>query len=496
MMRINGLLTLGLMLAALPGCVRIPPPMAIAGPAGAASPGSPMFGGTPARNMVNTIDKNIPTTWSAEEGKKKNVKWTVEMGSRSFGGPAIADGVIYMGTNNAHPRDKKIEAKDKAILMAFQASDGKYLWQIVHDIPDDENFGEGRGEGLCSTPVVEGKRLYYVTPGAELVCANTSGKVEWTYDMMKQLKVMPFHLANCSPLIVGDNVMLVTSHGRDKAGDLSKAPSFIAVNKNTGKLVWQSSLPGEGIIEGQWSNPTVATVNGKPQVIFPGGDCVLYSLEPATGKLIWKCDCFPTRKGTPAKEHIYFVSTPAVVGDRLYVGLGVGPELGTNPKVGYFLCLDVTKQGDVSFKSYDAKVPVNKGSALVWAFGGYVDPPPALGKGRKTYFGVTISTAAVHDGLVYIAEEAGYLQCLDAKTGARYWEHDFKTGLWSSAYYVDGKVYIGTDDAEVIVFAAGKEKKVLATNNMEEAVKATPVAVNGVLYINTLSKLYAIAEGK
>lgn len=507
---------LALTLALISGSVETAPPRppGFVQAKGTAKSDAPMYGGTPQRNMVNTIDKNLPVTWSVEEGKQKNVKWVAELGRPAYGGPVIADGVVYVGTNNSNPRDKKIAGRDKAVLMAFQESDGKFLWQIVHEIPADPIFQMGREEGLCSTPAVEGKHIYYVTPGCEVVCADTSGKVVWTYDMMKEQKVIPYHLSNCSPLVVGDLVMVITGNGIDEQQGkvLSpKAPSFLALNKTTGKFAWQSNLPGDAVIEGQWSNPTLAIVNGKPQVIFPGGDCVLYSFEPTTGKLIWKCDCFPERKKATRKEQIYIVSTPVVVNDRLYVGLGMGPDLESHPKYGHFLCLDVTKEGDVSFKSYDAKAPENKNSALVWAFGGPTVPPPA--KGRKVNFGPTISTAAVHDGLVYIPELDGYLHCLDAKTGARYWMHDFKTAIWGSAFYADGKVYIGTDDGEVFVFAHGKERKYYYKGNlhtptpdddrklqpgisMEEGIQSTPVVANGVLYITTKSKLYAIAQGK
>ena len=448
-----------------------------------------MFGVSPQRNLANTIDKNIPTDWNVEEGKQKNIKWVAKLGSRAYGGPAIADGKIYVGTNL-----KGKDAYEKAVLMAFNEADGKFLWKIVHDFPNDPLFNMALGEGLLSTPFVEGDRLYYVTPGCEVVCADTAGKVLWTYDMMKELKVVPFHCANCSPLVVGDLVMVISGNGRDEQNALPspKAPSFVALNKKTGKLAWQSNLPGDKIIEGQWTNPTLATVNGKPQIIFPGGDAVMYSFEPDTGKLIWKCDCNPTRSKQPPNN--YFVGTPVVVGDKLYIGLGVAPETGAATKFSYFVCLDVTKQGDVSPKSYDAKAAVNKDSALVWAFGGMADPPPA--KGRKVNFGYTISTAAIHNGLVYIPEETGYLHCLDAKSGERYWEHDFKAAVWGAAYCVDGKVYVGTDDGEIVIFAAGKNRKVLATVSVEETVHTTPVVANGVLYVTTKSKLYAIANGK
>jgi outer membrane protein assembly factor BamB len=444
----------------------------------------PMFGGSPGRNMANFVDKNVPMEWSVEEGNHKNIKWVAQLGSRAYGGPVIADGKVYVGTNIAN-------SNGKAILMAFGESDGKFLWRIVHDFPDDPLFNLALGEGLCSTPTVEGKRIYYVAPGCQVICADTDGKVQWTYEMMKELEVVPYHLANGSPLIVGDHVLLVTGNGRDGDGNLPSphAPSFLALHKNTGKIVWQSNLPGDKIIEGQWTNPTLATVNGKPQVIFPGGDAVTYSFEPATGKLIWKCSCNPGRTGQGPNN--YFVGTPVVVGDKLYVGLGIAPDVGTPGKFSHFMCLDITKTGDVSPRSYDARAAENKASALVWAFGGMIEPPPA--KGRKVAFGHTVGTAAIHDGLVYIPETSGILHCLDAKTGERYWHHDFKTGVWGSAYYVDGKVYVGNEDGEIVVFAAGKKLKVLATIDVQEPVRATPVVANGVLYVMTKSKLIAIA---
>jgi outer membrane protein assembly factor BamB len=107
-----------------------------------------------------------------------------------------------------------------------------------------------------------------------------------------------------------------------------------------------------------------------------------------------------------------------------------------------------------------------------------------------------LSTAAVHDGLVYISEEAGYLHCLDAGTGQKFWEHDCKDGIWGSPYYVDGKVYLGSTGGGIAIFEAGKKLRVLRQLDMDGNVEGTPVAANGVLYIGTKSKLYAIAEKK
>ena len=59
---------------------------------------------------------------------------------------------------------------------------------------------------------------------------------------------------------------------------------------------------------------------------------------------------------------------------------------------------------------------------------------------------------------------------------------------------LEGKVYVANDDSDVVIFAHGRNKKVLAKKNMDaREIHATPVAVSGELYVATDSKLYAIS---
>ena len=459
------------------------------------------FGGGIDRNMVNLVDKNVPTDWSIDAGKQRNLKWVADVGSRSWGGPVVFDGRVFVGTNNDKPRDPKVKGK-MAVLMCFSAKDGKFLWQNAHDEPPEEVIQIAVEDGMCSTPTVEGKFVYYCTPGVEVICAQTEdGKIVWRKDLMKELKVFPCYLCACSPLLVGDTLYVVTGNGIDNGPDnkipAPEAPSFVALNKRDGKILWHKNYPGAKIIEGQWANAVYAAPGGHPQIIFPGGDDYLYGLEPATGAVIWKFNCRPLtvkeeRKGiTPS-----FVATPVVWDNKVYVGLGAAFETGREPKLGHFFCVDVTKKGDVSCKNqnFDVKDPANKDSALVWYYGSLLKPKPA--KGRPERFQRTISTASIHDGLVYIAEERGYLQCLDAKTGQHYWEHDFKSDILGSTYWVDGKIYINTSDGEVNIFEHGKTLKEPRKVEMDESLKSTPLVADGVLYITTPHKIYAISAGK
>jgi len=97
---------------------------------------------------------------------------------------------------------------------------------------------------------------------------------------------------------------------------------------------------------------------------------------------------------------------------------------------------------------------------------------------------------------VYAADLSGFLNCLDADTGKRFWRYDTTSAIWGSPYVVDGKVMQGTEDGSVVVLAHGKEMKVLSTNEMENAIYTTPVAANGTLFVTNRRALFAIQESK
>jgi outer membrane protein assembly factor BamB len=434
-----------------------------------------MFGITPSRNFVNTTDKGLITDFQPAYKKKqpaKNVKWTAAVGTHAYGGPLVAGGRIFVATNNDMPRDPNVDG-DKGILMCFDQKTGEFLWQAVHDKLDNPSENDYQNQGIASTPAVDGDRVYYVSNRCELVCADVVGdpktkqaKFHWKLDMMTDLKVYPHYLAVCSPLIVGDVVYVVTGNGvEDENHTVSnpEAPSFIAVDKNKGTVLWHKNYPGKNIMDGSWSNPTYAEIDGKGQVLCPGGDGWLYSLVPKTGELIWKFNCNPASakyKVGGRGDKNYFLATPVVYDKKVYIGVGQDPQYGGG--LGHLWCIDLAKKPDNKEKdlsiigdAVDPKSPQNKDSGLVWHFGGEINPKPD--EGREYYFGRTMSLATIHDDLLYIADLDGVVYCMDAKTGKKYWDYDCKTEIWASPYWVDGKVLIGTaTTGELFIFNHGK----------------------------------------
>jgi len=102
----------------------------------------------------------------------------------------------------------------------------------------------------------------------------------------------------------------------------------------------------------------------------------------------------------------------------------------------------------------------------------------------------SLSTVSIAGGLLYVADVAGRLHCLDADTGRLHWVHETNSKVWGSTLVADGKIYMPTDKG-LFVLAAGKEVKVIGRINLGAPVWATPVAANGVLYVASKNYLWA-----
>jgi outer membrane protein assembly factor BamB len=442
----------------------------------------PMWGGTAQRNMASAMN-NLPEFWDVKSGK--NIKWKVTIGSTSYGNPVVANGKIFIGTNNGNPRNPKIEG-DKGVLMCFRESDGQFLWQAVTDKLDGGYENDFPDEGVCSSPTVEGKRLYYVSNRGELVCLDVEGFTDgkndgpfqdeaykgptdadiiWKLDMMKELGVRQLFMANSSPVVWEDLVFLGTSNGRDESGDkvpAPQAPSFIAVNKDTGKIVWQDNSPGGAILRGQWSSPALGLVDGIQQAIFSGGDGWIYGFNARTGEKLWRFDMNPKDAVWP-KTRNYGISTPIFSENKVFASVGQDPDSGNG--AGHTYCIDPAKKGDIT------------ASGLIWHY---------------DKINRSISTAAVTGQFVYVSDLKGILHCLDVKTGKPYWTFDMLAPVWGSPLAADGRVYLGDQDGDIAVLKNGTEMKKISEIDMGGSVYGTPVPANGVLYIMTSSELFAI----
>ena len=454
----------------------------------AADPGTgewPMWGGTADRNMVSAM-KNAPTTWDVQA--KKNIRWMAALGSQTYGNPVVSGGMVFVGTNNEGLRDPK-QPGDRGVLMAFREKDGEFVWQHTSEKLAAGRVNDWPYQGVASSPLVEGDRLYYVSNRAKLTCLDTKGFTDnendgpfttetlkgphdadiiWEFDMMEEVGAHPHNLANSSPVSYGDLIFVSTSNGHDESHvniPSPRAPAIIALNKKTGKLVWEDNSVGEKILHGQWSSPAVGKIGDVVQVVMGQGDGWIRGYEAESGKKLWEFDSNPKDSVWP-KTRNEVISTPIIVDNVVYIANGQDPEHGEG--TGHLYAIDGTKRGDITK------------TGLLWHYD----------KIRRS-----ISTGAFKDGILYYADFSGFLHAIDAKTGQELWNHDMLAAVWGSTIVVGDKVYLGDEDGDVVILQHGRTKKLLGEVNMGSSVYCTPTPANGALIIANRNQLYSIAEG-
>ena len=371
--------------------------------------------------------------------------------------------------------------------------------------------------------------------------------VVWRFNMMTELGVRQHNLATCSPAAWGNVLFINTSNGLDSSHvnlPAPDAPSFIALDKHTGEVLWTDRSPGANILHGQWSAPAIAELGGVPQVIFAGGDGWVYSFradkwdrENARPILLWKFDANPKESkwilgGRGTRNNI--VAIPVIAEERVFVAVGQDPEHGEGQ--GLLWCIDPTRRGDVSpqlamtFEN-DQRVQIphrrlqavnpklgefavdNPNSAVVWRY----DQFDVNGDGRIEFAETmhrTLASPVIKDGLLFIPDLSGLFHCLDSKTGKVHWTCDLFAACWGSALIAGDRVFVGDTDGDIAVFpltrhldeAAKVERFVDKNGNAQISTEpkvefnagsptyGTPVAVGNVMYLATKNALFAITQ--
>ena len=452
----------------------------------------------------------------------ENIKWSVALGTEGYATPVIGGGKVLIGTNNGDPRDPR-HSGDRGVTMCFNQADGSFAWQLVVPKLSEDMYLDWPRAGMCSPPTIEGDRVYTVTNRDEVVCLDIDGMADgndgpyvdegrhmapkdqppmepgpldadilWLLDLRSAAGVRPHDSAHCSILLDGPYLYINTSNGlnsRHDGVDKPEAPSLVVVEKATGRLVAQERDGlSQKIFHCTWSSPALGEVDGRRSIFFCGGDGVCYrfdALKPvdrsaqSTSRVeplhhVWRFDCDPTAPKENVHSYIRnrrespsnIKSMPVFVDGRLYVT--VGGDIWWGKHQAWLQCIDATGQGDVTKNGLLWSYPVDRHCC---------------------------STPSVRDGLVYVADCGGKLHCLDANTGRPCWVHDVGNQIWASTLVADGKVYIGTRRGDFQVLAAGKEKRLLSSLRLDAPVISTAVAADGMLYVASMTRLYALKNG-
>ncbi len=419
---------------------------------------------------------NPPVDWDTVTGR--NIVWSVALGNETYGRPVVAGDAVYVGSDNARRMNPDFR-DDAGVLLAFQAKDGKFLWQDAAPRVE-RGLREFLLPSTTSTPYVEGNRLYYVTAECQLRSLDThslgdsenstAAGIVWELDMCS-LGVFPHEACNSEVLPLGDLLIVSTSNGQNEGHTRvpsPRAPSLIAVNKTSGKVVWSAIGPGEQVLHGQWSSPVAANVNGRIQVLYGGGDGWLRSYDAASGQELWRFDGNPKdlrflpRPGVLSRSSI--IASPVYADGRVFIAMGLSPGHDNGPSLIH--AISPNGQGDVT------------GSGLLWT---------------SREVGRVVGTPIVKDGLLYVGDLGGTIHCLDAATGAHVWKHETNGAIWGSLLLAADRLYVGNVEGSMTILRTGRQKQLLAQIEMHAPLYSPPALIGDALYLATANHLYLIA---
>jgi outer membrane protein assembly factor BamB len=482
----------------------------------------PNWGRTAERNF-SCVEEGLPDAFVAgrfvgatdeiDSTTTSNVRWIAKLGSQSYGNPTVADGRVYVGTNNDVPRDERFKG-DRSCVYCFDEASGEFIWELNAPKLGTGKVSDWEYLGICSSPAIEGDRIYLLTNRCEVTCLDVQGMANgnqgfqdeglymawpakepievketdadilWTLNMIDECDVFPHNITSSSIAVVGDQLWISTSNGVDYGHVETPspfAPSLILVDKNTGELLGeeQSGL-SQNIFHCNWSSPAYLKSGDLDMCIFGGPAGWIHAFSPTPvededGYMVlerlWRVDANPPQyRVKDGKELKYatrggpseVLGTPMVHDGLVYAVIGQDPEHGEG--VGNMVCIDPAK------------------GEIIWSY---------------AEINRSLSSMALVDGLLYAADYSGFVYCMDAKKGELVWRHDTLGHIWGSPLVADGKVYIGNEDGYLTIIPAGREydKAKVKEVDMTSPIYSSPIAANSTLFIATHTHLFAIAEG-
>lgn len=474
----------------------------------------PQWGAPFTRNMISK-EKGLPTNFNLESGE--NILWTAPLGGGAYGSPIISQGCVFIGSNNSEPRDLRHQG-DRGAMYCLDEKDGSLRWQFLTPRIGGDDYLDWPWIGLCSSPTVEGNRVYTVTNRAEVICLDLNGfadgndgpfmdegrlmtpldspaqepmppdaDVIWLFDMRKEVGMYPHDSPFTAILLDGDCLYVNTGNGVDNTHIKVRcpdAPSLIVLDKNTGRLLAKDGEHiGPQVFHATWAPSSLANINGQKLVFFGGPNGVCYAFKALVPPLpdtvqtlerVWRFDCDPTAP----KENVHAYSKNTKEGPSVIVAMPVvynnciytvaGGDIWWGKRQSWLKCISATQTGDVT------------DTAELWS---YEIPRQSS------------ATPAILNGLVFVTDDAGHVHCVDAETGEPAWKHRVGSSIWGSALGAEGRIYVAARCGTFAIIEASKELNVLFTTRFPEEITGTPTAANGVLYVATLNRLYAIKTG-
>ena len=384
-------------------------------------------------------------------GPQQNLLWKTALGS-GLSSPIIWEGRIFLTEFD--------RAKKQLATLCLDRRTGKLLWRRTV-APEQIEKVHDLSSPAGATPATDGECVYVYFGSYGLLCYDLNGNQKW--ERWLPLPENPYG-AVASPIVAGE--LLVLNHqGKDSY--------LLGLNRRNGQTVWKTD---RSRFQYGWSTPVHWRHDGIDEIVVLGGDfqpnqrLMAYNLADGA-EAWWVGGLPPCGKSTPViGDGLLFLAAPDII-------LETAAERQNPERAAQFYANNAARV-----------MAVRPGSK------GEVSQEQIAWSERKGVPGVP--SPLYYNGRLYTFQNGGIVFCRVAKTG----ELLYSGRLGASGYYysspvaADHKVYIASAEGVVVVLEDGQELKILAKNELDGAILATPALVDGSIYVRTENHLYAFGK--
>jgi outer membrane protein assembly factor BamB len=433
------------------------------GPWPAPQPGGASWPSFRGRNAVGVADGQLlPERWNGATGD--GVLWQAAIPGLGHSSPIVwGDRVFVTSATSSRGQDvfkpglygdgdtSADRSTHRFLISAFDARTGKPLWERVAYEGAPVDTRHIKSTYASATPATDG-RLVIAWFGSQGVYAyDVNGTFRWNVDL-GHLHIGAYDIPSLewgpasSPIIWNGLVFLQADTHHDSF--------LLALDAETGQTVWKADrheLPS-------WGTPTVITAASGPELVTNSPN-LIRGYDPRTGRELW-------RLGGSSK---ITAPTPFLAGGLVVVASGRAPE---RP----IFAIKPGSRGDLTLAG-----GATNSAAVAWS---------------KTGRGSYMPTPLAYRGILYVLANNGVFDAYDLATGTEIYRQrlpDVGSGFSASPVAADGKIYLSSEDGDMLVIQAGREFTHLATNPMGDLLMATPALANGVMYVRSAHKLFAVS---
>ena len=401
------------------------------------------------RNDGISSETGIPLEWS----KTKNVKWRMPLPGSGGATPIVWNDRVFVTS-----------AEGDDLVLICVSTRGQQLWKRTV-CTGNRDARSGEGNSASATPSTDGEHVWVFFGTGDLACYDFDGNKVWNFNVQDRYGEFDIQFGMTStPVLYGDHLYLQLIHGAMR-GDYTVG-KVIKLNKHDGSEVWAVDRPSRATFECKhsYASPFLYDDGERRFLVTHGADFTAgYAL--GDGRELWRFEGLNGTSEYNPRQHdptFRFVASPGVVPGSIII-----PTAKAGPAVA--LRVSDALQGS-STGTYEVVRWVNE----------------------KT---PDVSVPLVVNGLVYFCRKSGQVFCVDLESGAElYYERTHTAQHRSSPLYVDGHLIWCAKDGRCTVLKAGREFQIVAENEMEEPITASPVVSNGTLYLRTYNALYAIGS--